>query len=278
MTAQANRIRLAAEHGALAVNAGTLMRIQAKEDLIERVGNERVQVVEGASRTETRSAEIHHQAKTDITHRATRRIDLTAGKNAELVAGRHLVVNARNNAKVTVRGKGGTVIAVQGGNLTFQAAGDIRITGKGGGDITFEQSGAGFKIDPAGNVHMWGKNIALGGDGGVSFGGPVNWNIGSPSMPGEAGVSAPLSASAIENLIDETEEPEPQVRDLEILVTNELLEAHAAHLSLMDDIAYVLTTDMGDVRKGKVKDGKIIEKAVNIKAKLRIEFDEVLPI
>ena len=137
---------------------------------------------------------IHHQANTD----------LTAGENAELIAGKRLVIEAKNNAKITVRGPRAS-FTVQGGNLTFQGAKAIRITGKGGGDITFEQSGAGVRIDPAGNIEMWGKNIQLGGDGGVSFGGPVNWNIGSPNTPGEAGVAAPLKPAPIDSLT----EPEP---------------------------------------------------------------------
>ena len=53
--------------------------------------------------------------------------------------------------------------------------------------------------------------------------------------------------------------------------------AHGIHLKVTDAIHYVLITDMEDIRKGRLQDGWIREKAVNIKAKLKIEFEEILP-
>ena len=78
-------------------------------------------------------------------------------------------------------------------------------------------SGAGFKIDPAGNVHLWGQNVQLGGDGGVSFGGPVNWNIGSPVIPAAAPVSAPLALTPLPSLDEHgTEVAEENAATLEL--------------------------------------------------------------
>ena len=72
-------------------------------------------------------------------------------------------------------------------------------------------------------------------------------------------------------------EADPSIQDLDILLVDEFDNNLANHLKMLDGIKYRLETDLGDVREGTVKDGKITEKQLNIKSTYNLEFDEVLP-
>ena len=197
------QVRLASEHGAMALYAKKTLHRQSGDTLTERSGGDRTIIAENAHRTTTNSREIHHQAATDHRLEAHGNIKTASGKNTELTAGRHLRINAADNARIILRGPDGLRVTVQNDNVTIEAAKEIRITGKGGGDITFEQNGGGFRIDTAGNVHLYGRHIELGGENGVTFNGKVNYEIGGPSIPGPASVAAPLAPAIIEELLDE---------------------------------------------------------------------------
>ncbi|HFD80257.1 MAG TPA: type VI secretion system tip protein VgrG [Gammaproteobacteria bacterium] len=198
-----HKIRLASEHGAMALFAKKTLHRESGDTLTERVGGDRTVIVENRHQTKTNKKEIHHQAATDHRLKAHNFLKTESGRNTELTAGKHLRIDAADNAKITIRGANGLHVTVDNNNVTLDAAKDIRITGKGGGDITFEQNGGGFKIDTAGNVHLYGKKISLGGSGGVTFNGNVSYTIGGPSIPGAASVTAPLTPAFIEELLDE---------------------------------------------------------------------------
>jgi len=194
------RIRLAASHGAMHLFAKRTQQLDARADLTERSGDSRTQTVEDAHHTKTQQAEIHHQAAADVRLAARATLASDSGKNTELQAAKRVRVRAERDARVTVQGSGGLVIQVQNGTVHAQSANDIRITGQGGGDISFAQAGGGFKIDPGGNVQMWGNKVAVNAP--VSYQGPVNYEIGSAPAPGTGAVAAAAAPQTIRALRD----------------------------------------------------------------------------
>ncbi|RFA24280.1 hypothetical protein CAI21_22305 [Alkalilimnicola ehrlichii] len=89
------------------------------------------------------------------------------------------------------------------GNVTIQAARNIRLTGRGGGDITVEQSGAGFSVKADGTVRLFGNTVTLKADQGVTFNGPVSYEVPGSNQPER--VSVPKSKPVVEipALVDE---------------------------------------------------------------------------
>jgi hypothetical protein len=185
-----------------------------------------------------------------------------------------MVFTVENNATFTIKGSNGFHASIKNGELTINAAKEISIKGKGGGDITFEQSGGGFKIDPAGNVKLYGNKVKLGGQGQVNLIGNVSYDIGSGSIPGAASVTPPLVVQLISGLVDE--ELEPSIQDIKIVVNDEFLNQYSEHLKLLDDIKYRLRSDLGDEREGVLIDGLIEEKQVEIKNTFTLEFDKFI--
>ena len=153
------------------------------DTLTETVGNNRIQVVEDKHETITNSAEIHHQSATDVLLRGANNIDLESGKNTEFEAGNDMRIDIREAMNIKV---GGSSAA-------------INIQGDGGGDISIGQAGGGIKIDPAGNITLFGTNVNFAGA--VSLSGKVNMDITSPpSVSLASGVGA-TAAMGISDLI-----------------------------------------------------------------------------
>ncbi|RFA25781.1 hypothetical protein CAI21_18635 [Alkalilimnicola ehrlichii] len=78
------------------------------------------------------------------------------------------------------------------GNVTIQAARNIRLTGRGGGDITVEQSGAGFSVKADGTVRLFGNTVTLKADQGVTFNGPVSYEVPGSNQPERVSVPPSL--------------------------------------------------------------------------------------
>lgn len=200
--AMGHKIRLATEHGSMYLFAKKTITTKTNDNLIERSGNNRTEIVENAYKLKTNKKEIHHQAKTDIKLTAHLNIKTTSKKNTEFKAGKDLKINVQENAKLTIKGSKGLSITVQNNDVIIHAAKDINIKGQGGGDITFEQSGGGFKIDSAGIVNLYGNNVSIAGSP-VNLNGNVSYNIGTPNISAEVSTEAPLAFTGIKNLIDD---------------------------------------------------------------------------
>lgn len=274
-TAMAHKVRLATQHGAMSTWAKKTILRQSDDTMTELVGNDRTVIVENMHRTETKTKEIHHQAATDHRHSAHNNYRTESGKNTELQTGRNLILDVADNTTITVKGSGGLFATVRNSEVFLQCANKIDIQGKGGGDITFEQSGGGFKVDAGGNVRLYGNKVFVGGSGGVKLNGKVNYSVPGPQPPGAVNTRAPLKFAGILNLV--AGEAEPSIQDLEIQLIDEFDNQLANHLKMLDGIKYRLETDLGDVREGEIKDGKIREKQINIKSQYHLEFNEVLP-
>ncbi len=182
-TALGHRIALASHQGALQIQAQKTQHIQCGDTLTEQSGNDRSHSVENRHATQTRSAEIHHQAATDHHHRAAANLRLESDRNTEMTSAQSLRLDVAQGQKLTVRGPEAT-FSVLNGAVHIQAAREIDIQGQGGGDISFSQNGGGFIVTAAGNVGIFGKTVTLGGQGGASLNGPTSYQIGgAQAMP-----------------------------------------------------------------------------------------------
>ncbi|MGD8926979.1 MAG: hypothetical protein PVG20_09000, partial [Thioalkalispiraceae bacterium] len=267
-----HKVRLATEHGAMATFAKKTIHRQSDDTMTERVGNDRLVKVKNYHRTETQNKEIHHQAKTDHKHTAYKNIQTESAKNSELQTGQHMIMDVTDNARITVKGPGGLFATIKNNDVFIQSANKIDIKGQGGGDITFEQSGGGFKVGKSGVVSFYGNKVFFGGSGGVNLNGKVNYSVPGPNPPGAVTIRPPLKFAGIVNLV--ADELEPSIQDIEINLIDEFDNALPEHLKSLDDIKYRITTDLNDIREGKIKDGKITEKQVKVKDDFEIEFDQ----
>jgi len=198
-----HKLLLETKHGAMTQFAKKTHTTETnKGNIHERSGNDRLEIVENKHTTETIDGGIHHQAKTDVIEKAHKNIKIKSKENTEFRAGNDMVFNVEDNAKFTIKGSDGFFASVKNGELTINAAKEISIKGKGGGDITFEQSGGGFKIDPMGNIKLYGKNVMLGGQGQVNLIGNVSYTIGGGTIPGAASVTPPLKRKDIDTIKD----------------------------------------------------------------------------
>ena len=181
-------IRLATEQGLAEFYAKQTIDTTSGDTLTETVGNNRIQVVEDKHETITNSAEIHHQSATDVLLRGANNIDLESGKNTEFEVGNDMRLDIREAMNIKVGGSS-AAININSGSMILDADGAINIQGDGGGDISIGQAGGGIKMDPQGNITLYGNVVDF--QGAVSLMGKVNMNITSPP-----GVAAPAAVGA----------------------------------------------------------------------------------
>ena len=202
-------IRLATEQGLAEFYAKQTIDTTSGDTLTETVGNNRIQVVEDKHETITNSAEIHHQSATDVLLRGANNIDLESGKNTEFEVGNDMRLDIREAMNIKVGGSS-AAININSGSMILDADGAINIQGDGGGDISIGQAGGGIKIDPAGNITLFGTNVNFAGA--VSMSGKVNMAITSPPS-----VAAPAAINASSTIgVNQLSSPEKEQEDTTI--------------------------------------------------------------
>ncbi|WP_305043761.1 type VI secretion system Vgr family protein, partial [Geoalkalibacter sp.] len=196
------RIALASRQGAMQLEARKTQNITCGDSLTERSGKDRSHAVENRHATQTRTAEIHHQAAGDQRHQSAANLHLESARNTELTSAERLRIDVARDQKLTVRGPDAT-FSVLNGAIHIQAANDISIQGQGGGDISFAQNGGGFIVTAAGDVRLFGKSVSFAGRGGARFNGPTSYQIGTAAPMPAAAVAQALRARAIHPLAPE---------------------------------------------------------------------------
>ncbi|VAW77872.1 hypothetical protein MNBD_GAMMA12-2205 [hydrothermal vent metagenome] len=177
-------LRLASEQGAMHRYAKQTYHHKSGDTHEERVGNDRIQVVENKSFTQTKNKDIHHQTPTDLLQNAGTNIIHEANDNIEITAKENQVIVVEDeNMEITVEGPGGMRVHIKNDALHIQSAKETRIEGNGGGDITLHQSGGGVCVTAGGNIKLFGNDIQIEGDNGVSLNGTVRYTIGSGVVP-----------------------------------------------------------------------------------------------
>ncbi|VAW77066.1 hypothetical protein MNBD_GAMMA12-2476 [hydrothermal vent metagenome] len=151
--------------------------------------------MENKSFTQAKNKDIHHQTPADLLQNAGTTIKHSAQDNIEIIAKENQVIVVEDeNMEITVEGPGGMRVHIKNDALHIQSAKEIRIEGNGGGDITLHQSGGGVCVTAAGNVKLFGNDIQIEGDNGVSLNGTVSYTIGSGARPAPE-VDFPLNPS-----------------------------------------------------------------------------------
>ncbi|MEP4599474.1 MAG: hypothetical protein ABJZ98_01085, partial [Saccharospirillum sp.] len=140
-----------------------------------------------------------HQAEAEQQHLAQFHLTQAAEGDFSLwVQERRLTRRIRSGDRTTEIQHGDYQIQVSDGALVHQINGDITIEGNGGGDIVLIKGDTGVRIDPQGNIKLFGKKITLHGtQSGVTFNGEVSYDIGGGN---EAEKIASLEAYEIPKL------------------------------------------------------------------------------
>ncbi len=214
-------IRLASDQGLAEIYAKQTIQTQCGDSLTETVGNNRTLVAEDKHEIVTTTGEIHHQAATDATLCAGNTIQLEAGQNLEFEAAQDMTLDIGESATVNVEGAN-TAITIDSGSLTLQADGAITIEGDGGGDIVIGQNGGGIRMDPAGNITLFGNTVAI--QGAVSLNGKVNMEITSPpkvTMPAGVAVSRVMGIGRLDYALSpEVQARKQRYRERKVLIGN----------------------------------------------------------
>jgi len=196
-------VHLMAIYGGVNLYADLNLMIEAEAQLEERVGADRTLTVKNSSRTTTEEGSIYHQAETDQTHTAQVNLTQSAGEDFSLwVQKQNLSILTKTGMDTTVT-NGDLQLQVQAGAAIHQVNGNITVQGNGNGDILLKQGEGGVKIDPSGNIKLFGKKVTLNGQSGVVFDGEVQYETGAGNEPESAD---PISTQEL---------PETQVLELE---------------------------------------------------------------
>ena len=268
-------VRLASEQGLAEFYAKQTMALQSGATLTETIGNDRIQVVEEQHRTVTNQAEIHQQAATDVLLRGANNIGLDAGQNIEIETGQDLAIDITNSASIKVDGSS-AAINVASGRMIMQADGAINISGNGGGDIVIGQAGAGIKMDPTGNITLFGNAVDF--QGAVSLNGNVNMDITSPpsvSLPAGVAASAVLGIGELESAESSSAEGTQQLTlKIELIdIFGGDNELRATLASLYEGAPCVVTTDSSEIYETQVKDYKIEIADFDVRQRFQLNID-----
>jgi type VI secretion system secreted protein VgrG len=263
-------IKFATTFGAMEVYAKQTMKTEAGDSITQTHGNDRTETVENSHKLTTKNKDIHYQAATDQTHSAQNNITHKADKNVEHKSTENTQWRVSRNSIITIK-QGDQIIKIDNGSLKIQAAKAISIKGTGSGSIKIGQSGAGIEIDAGGNVKMYGKQVTISGGSGVKLKGQVSYSIGAGGSLSPKTL-APLAVSNIPWL-DAPEATADGLQDLVIKITDQFINQFANHKTLFDGSAYTLTSDLGEVRKGKISNMQIEEKQLKIARQFDLSFD-----
>jgi len=264
--------------GAVELKAKKTQHLTSGDTLTERSGNDRIHLVENRHATTTRQGKIHHQSALDAAIHAGEYVKIESGGDTRFVAGQHFRLEVEENASFTIE-QGDAIVRVDEGEVHFQGAKSMEIKGQGGGPITFEQNGAGFRIDEQGNIDLFGKAISLGGPNGIEFKGEVHYEVPGSTPAAKPTVKPALTIPYISPLTDgEQVDPEAQTVDLLIEIDDEFMRTYDIHQPLLDGTGYRLATDTGEIRTGILQKQRIEETGVSLKRGYQIEFDEDMPL
>lgn len=173
-------IKLATQFGGLSIRAGKTLNLTTDTgNLDERIGGDRSQRVKQHSHSQI---DGHQRHQADAEHHHLAQFHLTQAAEGDIslwVQERSLTRRIRSGDRTTEIQHGDYQIQVSDGALVHQVNGDITIEGNGGGDLVLIKGDTGVKIDPAGNIKLFGKKITLHGtQSGVTFNGEVSYEIG----------------------------------------------------------------------------------------------------
>ncbi len=240
-------IRLATEQGLAEFYAKQTLNTTSGDTLTETVGNNRIQVVEDRHQTITNSAEIHHQSATDVLLRGANNIQLESGENIEFEAGNDMRIDIREAMNIKVDGSS-AAININSGSMILDSRGAIKIQGDGGGDICIGQAGGGIKMDPSGNITLFGTNVNFAGT--VSMSGKINMDVTSPpsvSLASGVTATAAIGIGTMEGQAGPT--PAPNWVELEYLYADGSGVAGASY-TIYDDSDNVIAGGVLD-KQGK---------------------------
>ena len=112
--------------------------------------------------------------------------------------------------------------------------------------------------------------------GDVTLDGPVDYTVPEQPQPPEPAAPSVSKAMVIDALSDDTKDQsvnkDKRYQDITIDVVDAFGGALGQHRSAYNGLCYRITTDVGAVRTGQVKDGKIQEAGVALKQRYRLEL------
>ena len=194
-------IALAAQYGLISLNAGQQQRWIVQENLIQKHGGAFIEKIK-TNNVVNIDGNRHLQAAKQQQARAKLDMNFISEGNQHWQT-KTQGMRLRSEGAVTVNSQGAQITKVSDGNYHVQAPNDITITGTGKGDLLFTNGTGGFKIDGKGNIKLFGKQITLKGQSGVSFDGDVEYELGASNEAESTEAVEPVEIDEIEALVSE---------------------------------------------------------------------------
>lgn len=172
-------LRLAAQHGAISLQAAQKLYLKAAQHSRTKIKADRSTQVTN-QHTSSAQGSRHWQSAQHLHANAKQNHQQKAGNSVQLQSGQDLHITAQNN--MTVTSAQGQQIRVPQGSLITRSQGNLTIEGNGQGDLILGNDKAGIKLDAQGRIKLYGKAIQLNGSD-VKFKGPVNYASGGSNQP-----------------------------------------------------------------------------------------------
>lgn len=258
-TANNHQVTLESQTGLLQIHAERAIELTTEKDTLEDIGHNKVETVQENYEMEVKG-QVCYQAEKNITVRADHSISVSGEKGIHYQAGKKLNIKA-GGGDITSE-EGDICFDIEQGKVSITAD-EISIQGNGAGDIEFSLGEnvpvAGFKIDKAGNITLFGDNISLEADNIILEGIVESTSIPVPKPSvGFAGmVMKPKEAFEL------YAEPAPQDFDSKVIDEFELFFTNKKHL-LLKEAPFELKGDQATEKKSLThnKISKNLEKEV----------------
>ena len=206
-------IYLGAQYGVLQLTAGQYQRWLAEENLVQKHGGHYLETIKQQATADT-SGSRHMQAGNRQQLRAAQSLSQQADNHLKMQA-RQGKLQVRSAGPVTIKSGGAHVTKVANGSYNVQASGHIELRGTGQGNLTVSNGTGGFKIDPQGNIKVFGEQVTLKGQSGVTFNGDVEYELGASNAPESTPAVEPVEIEDIEPLALENTEASGEARQYE---------------------------------------------------------------
>lgn len=233
-------VQLAARYGGLSLYAGQHQHWRSGEQLIQKhSGSLSTEVKQ--HQTETTDGTRHLQAAKRQLVRAKGNVSYQSEANQSWQT-KTSGMTVRTGQPIMIKSQGTQVTRISDGNYRVQATNDITLTGSDG-DMLITNGTGGVKLSSDGTIKLFGAQITLKGQSGVTFNGDVEYELGAANEA-EAAVSLePEEIKEIEALELEGYAKEEPSYWFEV----ELVDTRGNPIA---DTEYVITTPTNEIHRG----------------------------
>ncbi|EAR09285.1 contractile injection system protein, VgrG/Pvc8 family [Reinekea blandensis] len=198
-------INIASQYGLVRFHAGKSMHWTAGESLTQNHGGQKTVSVKQNSIEQTDDQRHLQSAKRQIL-RAKQNLEQTSDNSQQwhMKTGGLNILAAKD---VTLKSQGAQITRISDGSYRVQAPSDITLTGTDG-DMLISNGTGGVRLSSDGTIKLFGAQITLKGQSGVTFSGDVEYELGAANEAEAAEALEPEEIDEIEALASEHDSTE----------------------------------------------------------------------